>query len=277
MTMIDPSRTPERESPWKRLLNHYGVTEEGDGRELIIDPEPGKVCDCTDCRMPLPGVVLSSDEVLARWDDEDRRQGETRTGWRTPVYEAAHVAHAGPDEPLSAVQADMLDHTNPVRHIRLDPPIRFEVQFNTGLPGQVRQWTSQGPRWVDPPRPLLDPVERAAVARIVAAVKAKVDAQVGVSLGVSLGERSIAQAEAERAYWDNHTSDGRCKYPATCEADGTHAAPQAVFEYCGRGVCAAEAGHAGTCDEASGWADDGEPEYQDPDGWVSRVKPAVRP
>lgn len=28
------------------------------------------------------------------------------------------------------------------------------------------------------------------------------------------------------------------------------------MRYCGRGVCAAEEGHEGTCDEASGWAHD---------------------
>ena len=26
------------------------------------------------------------------------------------------------------------------------------------------------------------------------------------------------------------------------------------MRYCGRGICAAEEGHEGTCDEASGWA-----------------------
>lgn len=29
----------------------------------------------------------------------------------------------------------------------------------------------------------------------------------------------------------------------------------AEFEPCGRGICAAEDGHAGTCDEASGWTE----------------------
>jgi len=32
--------------------------------------------------------------------------------------------------------------------------------------------------------------------------------------------------------------------------------------YCGRGICAAMEGHAGTCAEASGWAVDGEPERE---------------
>lgn len=26
----------------------------------------------------------------------------------------------------------------------------------------------------------------------------------------------------DRTYWDIHTSDGRCKYPLTCEAEGWH-------------------------------------------------------
>jgi hypothetical protein len=31
--------------------------------------------------------------------------------------------------------------------------------------------------------------------------------------------------------------------------------PRSEFEHCGRGICAAQKGHEGTCAEASGWAD----------------------
>lgn len=34
-----------------------------------------------------------------------------------------------------------------------------------------------------------------------------------------------------------------------------HTTDQAL-RACGRGICAAESGHEGTCDEASGWADE---------------------
>tara|TARA_R110000822_G_C15109043_1_gene472744 strand:- start:338 stop:541 length:204 start_codon:yes stop_codon:yes gene_type:complete len=40
--------------------------------------------------------------------------------------------------------------------------------------------------------------------------------------------------------------------------------------YCGLGICAAMAGHEGTCDEASGWAD--LPEPTDPDGWNAHAE-----
>ena len=32
--------------------------------------------------------------------------------------------------------------------------------------------------------------------------------------------------------------------------------PEPVRNTCGRGICAAESGHEGTCDEASGWAEE---------------------
>lgn len=41
-----------------------------------------------------------------------------------------------------------------------------------------------------------------------------------------------AQEDADRAYWDNHTSDGRCKYPKTCQTEGKHGGAE---EVAGRG------------------------------------------
>lgn len=36
-------------------------------------------------------------------------------------------------------------------------------------------------------------------------------------------QKALVDPESERHYWDNHTSDGRCKYPKTCEVEGAHA------------------------------------------------------
>lgn len=40
----------------------------------------------------------------------------------------------------------------------------------------------------------------------------------------------------------------------------TDAEPERVWIACGRGICAAEEGHEGTCDEASGWAEEATPQ-----------------
>jgi hypothetical protein len=61
-------------------------------------------------------------------------------------------------------------------------------------------------------------------------------------------------------------ADAREDYPEWCkrmghavldrlEADGRLAWPVVEFRPCGKGICAAEAGHEGTCLQASGWAE----------------------